>query len=66
MKQLTKTRKFEIIGGILGTIGGFLYWKFIGCSSGTCPIQANCYSMIPYGLVLGILVGGLFKPKKKE
>lgn len=66
MKQFIKNRKFEIIGGIAGIIGGFLYWKYVGCISGTCPIQANWYSMVPYGLVLGILVGGMLKPKKKE
>ena len=66
MKQFIKNRKFEIIGGILGIIGGYLYWKYVGCISGTCPIQANWYSMVPYGFALGILVGGLFKPKKKE
>jgi len=64
MKQFIRNRKFEIIGGILGIIGGYLYWKYVGCISGTCPIQANWYSMVPYGLVMGILVGGLFKPKK--
>jgi len=66
MVRLMKKRKFEIIGGIAGIIGGFLYWKYVGCISGTCPIQANWYSMIPYGLVMGILVGSMFKPKKSE
>ena len=66
MKKIIQNRKFEIIGGIIGIIGGYLYWKYVGCISGTCPIQANWYSMVPYGLVFGILVGGLFKPKKKE
>ncbi len=64
MKNFIKNRKFEIIGGILGTVGGFLYWKYIGCTTGACPIKANWYSMVPYGLVMGILIGGLFKPKK--
>jgi len=66
MIQLIKKRKFEIIGGIAGIIGGYLYWKYVGCISGSCPIQASWYSMVPYGLVMGILVGGLFKPKKSK
>ena len=66
MKQFIKNRKFEIIGGIIGIIGGFLYWKYVGCVSGTCPIKANWYSMVPYGFVMGVLVGGLFKPKKHK
>lgn len=63
MKHFIKNRKFEIIGDIVGIIGGYLYWKYVGCISGTCPIQAN---LVPYGLVMGILVGGLFKPKKNK
>jgi len=64
MKQFIKKRRFEIIGGIIGIIGGYLYWKYVGCISDTCAIQANWYSMVPYGLVMGILLGGLIKPKK--
>ena len=27
VKKLIKNRKFEIIGGLLGLLGGFLYWE---------------------------------------
>jgi transposase len=33
--------KFEIIGGIIGLIGAYLYWRYVGCVSGTCQIKAN-------------------------
>ena len=65
MNKFIKKRKFEIIGGIVGIIGGYVYWKYVGCVSGTCPIQANWYSMVPYGLLFGVLLGGLVKPKDK-
>ncbi|RZT97423.1 hypothetical protein EV201_2093 [Ancylomarina subtilis] len=64
--KLIKNRKFEIIGGIVGIIGGYLYWKYVGCISGTCPIQANWYSMVPYGLVMGVLIGSMLRPKKDK
>ena len=64
--ELIKNRKFEIIGGIVGIIGGYLYWKYVGCISGSCPIQANWYSMVPYGLVMGVLLGSMFKSKKDK
>jgi len=66
MKNLIKKRKFEIIGGLFGLLGGFLYWKYVGCVSGTCPIQANWYTMVPYGLLFGVVIGSMFKPKKTK
>ena len=44
------------IGILLGGAAGFLYWKFIGCSSGTCPITSNKFISIAYGALLGSLL----------
>ena len=51
----------EIIGTILGAVGGFLYWKYVGCQSGTCAIKSNWYLMVPWAAVLGFLAGSLVK-----
>ena len=64
-------RKFlpEIIGTVAGAAGGFLYWKFVGCVSGTCTIKSNWYLMVPWGAVLGYLAGsvaGDFIRKRKK
>lgn len=40
-----------------GAILGFLYGKFIGCRSGTCPLTSNPYTAMLYGAVLGGLLG---------
>lgn len=45
-----------LIGGILGY---FVFYKVIGCSSGTCPITANPYISTIYGIVLGVIIAGL-------
>ena len=54
-------RKFlpEIIGTVAGAAGGFLYWKYVGCVSGTCTIKSNWYLMVPWGAVLGYLAGSV-------
>ena len=49
----------EIIGALLGTLGGFFYWKYVGCVSGTCTIKSNWYLMIPWGMLMGFLVGSV-------
>jgi len=38
-----------------GAVLGFAYHKFVGCSTGTCPITANQWSSILYGALLGFL-----------
>jgi len=47
-----------IIGIVLGGVIGFLYYRFVGCSSGTCPITSNPFSSIIYGAVIGYLMTG--------
>jgi uncharacterized membrane protein YeaQ/YmgE (transglycosylase-associated protein family) len=49
----------EILGSVIGAIGGFLYWKYVGCVSGTCTIKSNWYLMVPWGLLLGFLAGSI-------
>lgn len=45
-----------IIGTAIGGIAGFLFYKFVGCRTGTCPITSNPYASILYGAVMGALV----------
>lgn len=63
MKAL-KRNWIYIVGAIIGAIGGFMYWKFIGCASGTCPLTSSPYISTIYGAVLGALVGGIFRRKE--
>ena len=41
----------------LGAVGGFAYYYFIGCVSGTCPISSNPYISTVYGALIGGLAG---------
>lgn len=59
MKEFIKKYLVEIIFAVTGAIGGFLYWKFIGCLSGTCVIKSVWYLSTLYGGLLGWVVGSL-------
>lgn len=61
-----KSRIGLLIAGILiGSISGFLYWRFIGCESGTCPISSSPYISTLYGAVLGGLLFSIFRIERK-
>lgn len=63
---LIKREWLIIAGGVAGAAGGYLYWYFIGCNSGTCAITSSPLNSTLYGIVLGGLVFSLFKKNKKE
>jgi len=44
------------LGALLGGLAGFAFYRFIGCSSGTCPITGNPYIATLYGVFLGVLI----------
>ena len=41
---------------VLGALGGYAYYYFIGCVSGTCPITSNPWSSTAYGAFIGALL----------
>lgn len=55
-----------IAGILIGSIAGFLYWWFIGCESGTCPISSSPYISTLYGAILGGLLFSIFRIERKE
>ncbi|MCF8362265.1 MAG: DUF6132 family protein [Prolixibacteraceae bacterium] len=57
--------KSYIIGAALGALAGFLYWHFIGCNSGTCPITSQWHNSTIYGALMGLLLGSSNKKKNK-
>jgi presenilin-like A22 family membrane protease len=49
-----------ILGAIGGGLVGFLYYKFIGCRSGACPIAGNPWiSTGWWALIGGMFMSGL-------
>ncbi|MCE1200306.1 MAG: hypothetical protein LWW85_15175 [Marinilabiliales bacterium] len=41
------------LAALAGGLVGFLYYYFVGCSSGSCAITSNPYASILWGALLG-------------
>lgn len=65
MKDKLKNNLITIIGFVVGVAGGFLYWKFVGCATGTCPLSSNWAIMLVYGGLTGGLIGNVLQDKIK-
>jgi phage shock protein E len=59
--NLILKHKLTLIGVMVGAIGGYLYYHFIGCSSGSCAITSNPINSTLYGAVMGGLLLNTFK-----
>jgi len=59
MKQLVRKNLLIIIFTLAGGLAGFIYWKFAGCLSGSCPIKSVWYWSTLYGIILGYLAGSI-------
>jgi hypothetical protein len=64
---MNSLKKYSLtaIGAGVGLAGGFLYWKYVGCLSGTCPITSSPVNSSLYGAVMGGLLLNLFKKENK-
>jgi hypothetical protein len=47
-----------IIGAMIGGGLGFVYYRLVGCPSGTCPLTSNPIISTIYGMVVGALIAG--------
>lgn len=56
--------KLTIIGVTAGAIGGYLYYHFVGCASGSCAITSKPLNSTLYGAMVGGLLFNTFKKEK--
>ncbi|MFV0470873.1 MAG: DUF6132 family protein [Paludibacteraceae bacterium] len=63
MEKFIKKYRLSIAGAILGAAGGFLYYHYIGCRTGSCPITSNPFMSILWGSVMGYLLFSMFENK---
>lgn len=59
--------KWSALGSLAGALAGLAYWKFIGCSNGSCSITSVWHNSMLYGAILGWLIIDIFRktPKTK-
>lgn len=58
VKEFFKSWYFwkPVLGIIIGGAGGFLFFYFVGCKSGSCAITSNPFSSIITGSIFGLLI----------
>ncbi|MDF3026256.1 MAG: hypothetical protein K0S23_563 [Fluviicola sp.] len=66
MKSFIKKYRLAIIGGIIGAAGGYAYYYFIGCSTGSCAITSKPINSTLYGSVMGTLLFSSFRKNSKK
>lgn len=62
--QFIKKHFLTIIGLLIGSLGGYAYYFFVGCASGTCAITSNPLNSTLYGAMMGGLLFSAFKKSK--
>lgn len=63
--EFLKEYKLTILGIVLGAIGGYAYYYYVGCASGTCAITSKPLNSTAYGALLGALFFNIFQKEKK-
>jgi hypothetical protein len=66
MKAWILNYKLYWIGALVGSLAGFLYWKYVGCLTGTCAITSDPVRSTIYFAIIGALLFGLFQKQSKK
>lgn len=51
-----------LLGVAVGAIAGYLYWRYVGCTTGSCPITSSPVNSSLWGAVIGGLLGSILQP----
>ena len=66
IKKVFTQHWLVLLGVVIGALGGYLYWLYIGCSSGSCPITSSPFLSSMWGAVMGGLLFSIFKREEKN
>lgn len=61
------TKHWPVITGVaIGALAGYLYWRLVGCSTGTCPITSSPFMSTLWGAIMGGLIFDIFNKKNNK
>lgn len=66
MIAFLKRNKWLLVLTVIGTVGGYAYYYWVGCASGTCPITSRPLPSMLYGALMGGLLGSAFSDTLKR
>lgn len=67
IKSFIKNHWPTFAGLAIGAVAGYLYWMYIGCETGSCPITSSPIASAAYGsLIGGIILNGCEVREKKN
>jgi hypothetical protein len=66
MNKLLQNNWLYVAGALAGAIGGYLYWYYVGCASGTCAITSKPLNSSLYFAVVGSIAFGMLKKEKRK
>lgn len=66
LKKLLKKIWLPATGALIGALAGYLYWKNVGCDSGTCMITSKPVNSTLYFAMMGAILFSMFQPSSKK
>lgn len=66
MRKFMQSHTVTVIGTVLGALGGYLYYSFEGCASGSCAITSSPLYSTLYGALAGSILFSMFNPSAKN
>jgi hypothetical protein len=66
MKKWAYSNWLYVAGALIGAAGGFAYYHFIGCNSGSCAITSKPVNSTLYFALFGSVLFGMFKKEKSS